>query len=111
MVPNIEKSNLNGGILFTDCQLSNSERFAIEIAHSAFEAGTHLANYVEAIHVINENNTVQGASVMDNLTGDKFEIRARVTVNASGPWLSWAGLARIIFQLSFIMVLLILGVI
>jgi len=88
MVPNIEKSKLNGGILFTDCQLSNSEHFAIEIAHSAFKAGAHLANYVEALDLIIKDNRVKGAAVMDNLTGDEFEIRARVTVNASGPWLN-----------------------
>lgn len=88
MVPDIEKAKLNGGILFTDCQLLNSERFALEIAHSAFEAGAHLANYVEALSFIEENNKVAGAEALDNLTGDKFRIRARVTVNGSGPWLN-----------------------
>ena len=88
MVPNLKEDGLNGAILFNDCQLSNSERFAIEIAHSAFEAGAHLANYVEALSLIIKDKKVKGAAVRDNLTGDKFEIRAKITVNSSGPWLN-----------------------
>ncbi|MCH7517560.1 MAG: glycerol-3-phosphate dehydrogenase/oxidase [Candidatus Dadabacteria bacterium] len=88
MIPDIEKNNLSGGILFTDCQLSNSERLSIQVASSAFKEGAHLANYVEALSLIIKDNKVKGAAVRDNLTGDEFEIRARVTVNSTGPWLN-----------------------
>jgi len=88
LIPDIKKNNLNGGIIFSDCQLSNSERLTIKIAHSAFKAGAYLANYVEALELINKDNTVKGAVVRDNLTGDKFHIRAGCTVNSSGPWLN-----------------------
>lgn len=88
MVPNLKEDGLNGGILFYDCQLSNSERLSIEIASSAFEEGADLANYTEAIELIHNNNRTEGAIVRDNLSGDKFEIRAKFTVNSSGPWLN-----------------------
>ena len=88
MVPNLKEDGLNGAILFNDCQLSNSERLCIQIANSTFEAGAHLANYLEAIELINEDNRIKGATVRDNLSGDKFEIRAKITVNSSGPWLN-----------------------
>jgi len=88
MIPDIEKNNLSGGIGFTDCQLSNSERLSIQVAVSAFKEGAHLANYVEALDLIIKDNRVKGAAVRDNLTGDKFQIRARFTVNSSGPWLN-----------------------
>lgn len=88
MIPNIEKNNLNGGILFTDCQLSNSERFSIQIAASAFREGADLANYAEAKGLIIEDKRVKGAIIKDNLGGDEFEIRSKCIVNASGPWLN-----------------------
>ncbi len=87
-IPDIEKNNLSGGIIFTDCQLSNSERFSIQVAASAFREGANLANYAEAIGLIIEDKRVKGAIVKDNLGGDEFEIRSRCTVNASGPWLN-----------------------
>lgn len=87
MIPDIEKNNLSGGIIFVDYQLTNSERFSIQVAASAFREGAHLANYVEAVGLNIKDNKVKGASVRDNLTGNEFEIRARFTVNSSGPWL------------------------
>jgi len=88
LIPDIEKSNLSGGIGFTDCQLSNSERLSVQVADSAFKKGAHLANYVEALDLIIKDNRVKGAAVRDNLTGDEFNIRAGCTVNSSGPWLN-----------------------
>jgi len=88
MIPEIEKNNLSGGIIFTDCQLSNSERFSIQVAASAYREGANLANYAEAIGLVIEDKRVKGAIVKDNLGGDEFEIRSRCTVNASGPWLN-----------------------
>lgn len=88
MIPDLEKENLSSGIMFTDCQLSNSERFSIQIAASAFREGANLANYVKALDLNIKDNKVKGAIVRDNLTGNEFEIRARFTVNSSGPWLN-----------------------
>lgn len=96
MIPDIEKNNLSGGIIFADCQLTNSERFSIQVAASAFKEGAHLANYVEALDLNIKGNKVNGAAVRDNLTGDEFEIRSRFTLNSSGPWLN--GLLSRIFN-------------
>ncbi len=89
MIPDIEKNNLSGGIIFTDCQLSNSEHFSLTIAASAFEEGANLANYVQALGLNIKNNRVKGAFVRDIITRDEFEIRAKFTVNSSGPWLNY----------------------
>jgi glycerol-3-phosphate dehydrogenase len=88
MIPDLEKKNLSFGMIFIDCQLTNSERFSIQVAASAFKEGAHLANYVEALDLDIKDNKVNGAVVRDNLTGDEFEIRAKFTVNSSGPWLN-----------------------
>ncbi|MGB2692311.1 MAG: FAD-dependent oxidoreductase [Thermodesulfobacteriota bacterium] len=88
IIPDLEKKNLSSGIIFTDCQLTNSERFSIQVAKSAYKEGAHLANYVEALALNIKDNKVKGAAVRDNLTGDEFEIHAKFTVNSSGPWLN-----------------------
>ena len=88
MIPNIKNHSLSYGIRFADCQLVNSERFSIQVASSASREGAHLANYVEALSFIVEDNRVKGAAVRDSLTGDEFEISAKITVDASGPWLN-----------------------
>ena len=88
IVPKLQENGLNGGILFYDCQITNSERLCIEIASAASEAGADLANYVQAVGLINKHGRIKGSKVRDNLSGDEFEIRAKVTVNSSGPWLN-----------------------
>ena len=87
IIPGLEHNNLRGGIVFTDCQLSDSERFTLEVAVSASKEGADLANYLEVVELLKDDTGVRGAKVKDNLTGDNFEIRARFIVNASGPWL------------------------
>ena len=87
-IPGLEQSDLRGGIVFTDCQISNSERFTLEVAASACDEGADLANYLEVVGLLKDDTGVKGAKVKDNLTGDNFDIRARFIVNASGPWIN-----------------------
>src|SRR3989304_5899368 len=86
-VPDIEKKGLPGGIILYDCQISDSERLIISIAKSAAESGADLANYLEVIGFIKDQNRLGGVKVKDLLTGDEFEICARFIVNTSGPWI------------------------
>ncbi len=85
--PDIERKGLTGGIIFYDCQISNSERLIISISKSAVEYGADLANYLEVIGLIKDQNRIGGVKVKDIFTGDEFEIRAKFVVNSSGPWL------------------------
>lgn len=89
VVPGIDTRSLTGGIVFYDCQISNSERFIISIARSATGAGADLANYVEVIDLAKDRDGAFVAQVEDILTGDHFEIRARNIVNACGPWVNF----------------------
>jgi glycerol-3-phosphate dehydrogenase len=85
--PDIERKGLTGGIIFYDCQLSDSERLIISLAQSAAKNGADLANYLEVIGFIKNKNRIRGVKVKDTLTGDEFDIRASLVVNTSGPWL------------------------
>ena len=59
----------------------NGDRLTLSFAKAAVNHGAALANYTEAIGPLK-----RGVKARDNLTGHTFEIRARVLVNAAGPW-------------------------
>jgi glycerol-3-phosphate dehydrogenase len=86
LVPGVETENLTGGALWYDCQAYNTERLIFSILHSAANAGAELANYVEAAGFIKKKDRIAGVCAKDVLTGDQFDIRAKVTINNSGPW-------------------------
>jgi glycerol-3-phosphate dehydrogenase len=50
------------------------------------EGGAVCANYVEATGLLLRGGTVQGIRARDRLSQDSFEIRARMVLNAAGPW-------------------------
>ncbi len=85
-LPVVEERGLTGGLLFFDAQVYNSERLALAFLSSAWERGAALANYVRVTGFLRSGDTVTGVTATDALTGDALEIRARVTVNATGPW-------------------------
>jgi glycerol-3-phosphate dehydrogenase len=86
-IPGIPTGGLTGGALWHDCLMYSSERLLLSFLLSAWEAGAALANYVEATKFIIEKDTVKGVVARDLLTGEEFEVRAKVTLNMSGPWL------------------------
>jgi glycerol-3-phosphate dehydrogenase len=86
LVPGILEAGLSGGALWYDAQMHNSERLTLAFVLSAAHAGAHVANYVAAIGLSRTGDRVTGAQARDTLTGEEFDIRARVVVNATGPW-------------------------
>ena len=78
--------HLEHGILFHDAMMLSPERLTFAFVRSAVAHGATVANYVRADGLIAAGGRVRGARVTDLVTGTPHEIRARVTVNASGPW-------------------------
>ncbi len=87
LFPALDARGLTGGIIYHDGQLQSSERLAIAVARAAAETGAALANYVEATGFLASGRRVIGATARDVLSGARLEVRARVTVNAVGPWM------------------------
>ena len=84
--PLLAKDKLVGGGLYFEYRTDDS-RLTIEIAKSAFANGTTLLNYAESKgFVYNSDKKITGAKVIDNISGQEFEIKASVVVNACGPW-------------------------
>ena len=87
MEDGLASSDLNGGVLFYECQMHNPERLTLSVAFAALKAGAQIANYVEATDFIVIKNRVHGVTARDRITGDTFEIKAKIVLNATGPWL------------------------
>jgi glycerol-3-phosphate dehydrogenase len=95
-VPSIDRAGLTGGCVFHECQMVSSERMTLAFILSADERGAVVTNYMRALRLISEGPRVTGAVVQDDLTGAQLNIKARVVVQAMGPWrgLSVAAQAR-----------------
>lgn len=86
LFPSIPKKGLTGAAAFEDGQMHNPPRLVLAFAQGAHEAGASVANYVEAEHLLVRDRKVEGVAARDVLTGERFDIRAKVVINAAGPW-------------------------
>lgn len=85
-IPGYDKYNMSGGALWYDCQCYSTERLTMSYVLSAHEAGADVANYLRCVGLSSNNNKIDGIVVRDELSGDSFDIKARVVLNAAGPW-------------------------
>ena len=69
-----------------DYQTINGDRLTLSFAKAAAAHGAALANYVEATSPITTGQRFAGTHARDTRTGHTFDIRARIVVNAAGPW-------------------------
>ncbi|GAB23359.1 glycerol-3-phosphate dehydrogenase [Gordonia polyisoprenivorans NBRC 16320 = JCM 10675] len=79
-------ADLHSGALFHDAMMAFPERLTLAFLRSAAEHGALVANGVAVQTIIGGGGRVVGAHICDRLTGEVGEVRARVTVNATGPW-------------------------
>lgn len=86
MFPHLDAPKLTGAVVFEDGQMYNAARLVLAFVKGAAAAGADVCNYAEALQFLWSGNRVRGAHVRDRLTGDEFEVRARLTLNAAGPW-------------------------
>lgn len=86
MFPHLQTPKLSGAVVFEDGQMYNAARLVLAFVKGAQAAGADVCNYAEAMRFLWSGNSVRGARVRDQLTGDEFDVRARLTLNAAGPW-------------------------
>jgi glycerol-3-phosphate dehydrogenase len=86
MFPTVPAEGLTGAAAFEDGQMHNPPRLVLAFAMAADQFGASVANYVEAERLLLRDRRVYGVAARDRLTGERFEIRARVVLNATGPW-------------------------
>lgn len=90
-VPWLEPSGLLGAFAYHDTMNIHPERLLLAYAKSAEAAGAVLVNHCSCDGFIADNDgdrlRVDGVRVTDRLSGETFEVRATVVVNAAGPWI------------------------
>jgi glycerol-3-phosphate dehydrogenase len=84
--PVLEGKGFEGAFLYYDAQMYAPERLALEHLLDADSYGAAVANYVEATQLLMRGGRVAGARVRDTGSGNSFEIQAKVTLVAAGPW-------------------------
>ena len=72
--------------MFWDGQIYNPPRLVWEFIRTAGRAGALVANYCEVNGFLRRGTCIEGVAVQDRLGGSRFEVRARVVVNAAGPF-------------------------
>ncbi|EIJ78493.1 FAD dependent oxidoreductase [Bacillus methanolicus PB1] len=83
--PLIKKEGLKGSGYYVEYRTDDA-RLTIEVMKKAVEKGAAALNYTKAEKFLYENGNVRGAVIIDHLSGERYEIRAKKVVNAAGPW-------------------------
>jgi glycerol-3-phosphate dehydrogenase len=83
--PALARDSLVGGALYYDAATDDA-RLTLANAIGAAEAGAVVLNHAEVRTLARAGGRVGGAVVVDRPTGMEVAVRARVVVNAAGPW-------------------------
>lgn len=87
IAPMLDSSKLKAGLVYHDGSFNDS-RMNAALAITAIENGATVLNYMEVKQLIKEEKTgkIQGALVKNRETGETYTVKAKVTVNATGPY-------------------------
>lgn len=84
--PIIKKEGLLGGGLYVEYRTDDA-RLTIEVLKEAFAKGAVISNYAKADQFIYDpSRKAVGAEIVDVLTGEQFSVKAKMIINATGPW-------------------------
>jgi glycerol-3-phosphate dehydrogenase len=83
--PGLRSDGLVGGAVYFDAQVDDA-RLTLSVARAAHEAGAVLVTYARAERIERHPDASTVVSVRDELGGQRTLIRARLVVNAGGPW-------------------------
>lgn len=84
--PGLTTHRLQNGFVYPDGQIEFPERLCVELMRETLRAGSEALNYTQVVSLRQQACRVTGASLRDELTGRTWEVEARLTINAAGPW-------------------------
>jgi glycerol-3-phosphate dehydrogenase len=90
--PGLPSHWLTGAVMFYDGQMYNPPRLVLAFLRSAVDAGAVAANYVAALRFLGPGDgagpgeRVSGVVARDQLGGGSLRIRAKMVLNAAGPY-------------------------
>jgi glycerol-3-phosphate dehydrogenase len=84
--PDLELEGIAGAYLYSDCQVSLTERLCIENVLSAVHSGATAMNHARVTGLVRNGASVSGVHVRDALSGRQYRALGRITINATGHW-------------------------
>ncbi|MBV1881196.1 MAG: glycerol-3-phosphate dehydrogenase/oxidase [Pseudomonadales bacterium] len=83
--PIVNTQNVKAGFEYSDCYLyDNDARFVFNFIRSSLNFGCIATNYVESLGAKRESN-LWTIDAKDNISGQRFQIKAKALINACGP--------------------------
>lgn len=85
-IPTIQTHGLRGGVQYFDGQFDDA-RLLINLVRTAVDQGAAAANYVKVTDLLHDKDgLVHGVVAQDQLADREWKLRAKVLVNATGPF-------------------------
>jgi glycerol-3-phosphate dehydrogenase len=84
-LPTLETQGLRGGVIYHDGQFDDA-RLAIDMAQTAAALGATVLNYARVTALTKTHGVVDGLVAIDEESGRDYELKAKVVVNATGPF-------------------------
>lgn len=83
--PMLKSKGLTGGVLYYDGQFDDA-RMNVTLAMTALDHGATIGNHLEVVELQESQGKLQGAQLKDEFSGEEFPVRAKVVINATGPF-------------------------
>lgn len=83
--PDLKREGLVGGARYFDAATDDA-RLTLANAIGAREAGAIVLNHARVVELLMDGAVARGARIEDTLGSSRIDARARVVVNATGPW-------------------------
>lgn len=82
-IPTLKAAGLRGGVVYHDGQFDDA-RLAITLLQTLLDYNGIALNYLPVINLLKQGERVKGVCACDTETGETFELKAKVVVNATG---------------------------
>lgn len=83
--PLLRKDDVKGGAIYAEYRTDDA-RLTIEIVKAAAAQGANMLSYCKANEFLYDHGVIAGVKASDQLSGNEYQIKAKVVVNATGPW-------------------------
>jgi len=84
--PGTNPQDLTGGVMYHE-YLTDDARCTVTVLRAAEQWGALSLNYTPVTGLLYDSGRVCGVTAKDAETGESMTVRARVVVNAAGPWI------------------------
>jgi glycerol-3-phosphate dehydrogenase len=82
-IPTLNKTNLRGSIKYHDGQFDDS-RLGINLVQTIIDNNGTAINYMKVENFLKEDGKICGVKAKDHETGEQFNIKAKIVLNATG---------------------------